>query len=217
MCAIISIYLHSDRSGLTRSVFPAKLEQSFMRRILCVLFIFIPPAPSLLCSGYREIFHVCWLSWARFSLSLSLPCTLVSSTGLLRKHRTCPVTALREDRLCWSEDRQPPKCHFSFVKQIITLLLMLPLEWTMFTISQTQRPARARKEIQWCEAGQVRTVVSRQVCALTGEDSSRLVPTHDCRKRFLVWCRHTFGSFRRNQMFIGHLPLFKYLWQAQKV
>lgn len=46
---------------------------------------------------------------------------------------------------------------------------------TMFTISQTQRPAWARKEIQWHEAGQVRTVASRQVCALTGEDRFQLM------------------------------------------
>lgn len=48
-------------------------------------------------------------------------------------------------------------------------------------------------------------------------DWRRPVPTRDCHKWFLVWCCHTFRCFKRNQMFIGHLLLFKYLWQAQKV
>lgn len=68
MCAIISIYLCSDQAGLIKSVFTAKLE--VLREGSHMSYSFLYPQ-LLVCyvEGLGKIFHVCWLCWARLSLS----------------------------------------------------------------------------------------------------------------------------------------------------
>lgn len=211
MCAIISIYLCSDQAGLIKSVFTAKLE--VLREGSRMSYSFLYPQ-LLVCyvEGLGKIFHVCWLCWARLSLSPYCAFELVPPAFW---GSTEPVQWPLWDRTDLADlktgnlpsvvfplwNRSSP-CYFSFSSG----------DYVHYFSNSKAGVGQEGNTVAWSRAGED-SGEQAGVCP----DWRRPVPTHDCHKWFLVWCCHTFRCFKRNQMFIGHLLLFKYLWQAQKV